>query len=129
MNEAKNIFPVRYSVAITVLANGAGSDVIIFDPAADFEYWLLQGSSDQDTPTDIYNNNFTLQITDTTTGRDFFSIPQPQVLACGPGNRNVPEFRPVTFPGSTRLQVKVQDLSGQGSVITITLVGYKIFIR
>jgi len=129
MNEAKNIFPCRYSVTISVPANGAGSDVIIFDPVADFEYWLLQGSSDQDVPTDIYNNNFTLQIRDTTTGRDFFSVVQPQVLAVGPGNRNVPEFRPVTFPGSTRLQIQVQDLSGNDSEITITLVGYKIFIR
>jgi len=125
---SNNILPAWYGLTLTI-AGAAGSITgnLVLEQSSQFELHQIFGSSDQDADTDFMPNNFSLSITDNSTGRQFMNIRIPQRNLCAPSNGGYRLLRPVIFPPLANLTFDALDLSAHANVITISLAGYKIY--
>jgi hypothetical protein len=124
---SNNILPAWYEVIITTGVSVNATATLVLEQASEFELHQIFGSSDQDAAGNFMPNNFSLQITDQSTGRQFMNARVPQRNICAPSNGGYRLIRPVIFPPLCNLLFDALDLSAHANVITITLAGYKIY--
>ena len=124
---SNNILPAWYEVVITLSSGGTGTNTLVLEQASQFELHQIFGSSSADADTDFMPNNFSLQITDNSTGRQFMNARVPQRNLCAPSNGGYRLLRPVIFPPLANLLFDALDLSSGSNTVTISLAGYKIY--
>lgn len=117
-----------YVVTSPSIGNAGNSQVnmnIAMD--SDFECHYFLGRSDQDLKSDIQPCNFSVRITNQTTGRQLSTDRVPASLMCPiPHGRKL--LRPIIFSRNTVLQFDFLNLTAVASVITFVLSGFKILI-
>ena len=123
------IIPFTYHVGFTALANGASAQTTLTMSAdASFELLAILGNSDQDAAATLRPNNFSLQITDQSTGRQLSNarIPQSSYISSSYLSFFTEKY-PIRFPASCVLLFDVLNLTAQSSAISIDLKGYKLY--
>lgn len=125
---SNDVLPFVYVVGPITLASSAnGSQNLTLEANSWFELHYLMASSDQDADTDFIPNQFTVQITDQSSGRQLTSGKVPQRCLVGPSNHTMRQIRPVVFPPNAVLQFDFTNLIAGTNIVTLTLHGYKIF--
>lgn len=131
MNNLNNNLIIPFTYVHTPAAlSGNGSSQTTLTMAADcaFELLAILGSCTVDTDTDVMPNNFSVQITDQSTGRLLSSARVPQRNLAGTANNgNLTEKYPIRFPANCTLLIDILELSGGSNTVTICLKGYKIY--
>jgi len=126
---SKNIIPFMYVVVTNVIAaNGNAQQTLGLAADSEFELHYILGTCTEDVDTDFMPNNFSCQITDQSTGRNLSNLRVPARNLCGPSNGSIFMRRPVIFPAQANLLFDFLNLTGNNNTITLTLVGYKIFL-
>jgi hypothetical protein len=126
---SSNILPFDYVyVTPSIVGNGSHTGSLTLANDSEFEFHAFFATSTQDADTDIMPNNFSIMMTDASTGRQLSSARVPQRCWSGPANGGFYRLlRPILFmPGGT-VTFDILDLSGSTSVITVVLRGFKIF--
>lgn len=132
MNDIKNLMsnqrlPFVYGVELTLGANASGTTQLNIQSDSSFLWTGLFGMSDQDDATDFFPNNFKIQLTDQSTGRNLSNIKIPQKLIAAPTNQKAQLFQPVVFMPNSTIVFDVENLVGSQAVVTLALMGYKLF--
>ena len=130
MNDLRsnNILPAWYGVVVgPLLTTAAGQGNLVLEQSSEFELHEIFGVSTEDDPNDPQSNNFSVKISDESTGRALSNIRIPQVALCAPANDGYRFLRPVIFPPLANILCDVLNLSGNTNTITIVLAGYKIY--
>lgn len=129
--ENKLIIPFSYvhtSGSTAIVANGNVQNTLTMAADCSFELLAILGSCSEDADTDIMPNNFSVLITDQSTGRNLASARVPQrCMAGSTNNGNLPEKYPIRFPASCILAFDFLNLTGNSNTVTIVLKGYKIY--
>lgn len=121
-----NLIPFKYRVELALTALELDSVELTLANDSWFELHQISGSSSADTDGDFMPNNFSVQITDQSTGRVFSNALVPQRILCSPANFNYREKRPVQFAPNASLRFQFQDLTNDVNTVSITLDGYKL---
>lgn len=127
----KYIF-VPFTVVITtaaIPANGGTITPFTLDQDADFELHYITGSCTVDNvaPLQLFQNNFSVLITDKSNSRIWGSDRVPQIQLCAPWNAGLPVRRPVMLARKTNLSFDVLNLSAANpNTVTICLQGFKV---
>src|SRR5262245_13470830 len=129
--QTDRMIPFWYLVNSGALAaSTSGITTLTLQADSSFELHWIQASSDQDAATDVMPNNFSVQISDQSTGRLLSNARIPQRIFCGPANGGfVRQMRPITFPPQANLQFDFLNLVTDDTTnVTLVLGGYKIFL-
>lgn len=125
--------PFIYSQTFNLTANAASSQLLILDNDSDFDLLAITAATDQDgtltaaTGPAQLPENFTLLITNQSTGRQFSNEPLRRGNLCGNAFAFVlPEGRPIRFQRKTQLQLQIQNLVAVAIVVQVAFKGYKI---
>ena len=128
-----NLEAIPFSYLISggaIIASGTASATLTFASDSLFELHFFYGSSSLDAATDTRPNNFSVQITDQATGRQFSNARIPQRLMVERAEEGFPERRPIVFPRNTVFVFDFLNLSSASTnTPTIVLKGYKLFAR
>lgn len=125
--QSDDVLPFSYFLSITLASSGNGSQNLTLEASSHFEHHYWMASSSLDAATDIMPNRFTVQITDQSTGRQLSNGKIPQRCLFGPSNNSLRQIRPVVFKPNAVLQFDFTNLIASENVVSIVLVGYKIF--
>jgi hypothetical protein len=127
--KSAQVLPFFYVVQATLGATvGATATVnLTTDSASYFELHQIGGSSSLDADTDFMPNNFTLKISEQSTGRDLTGGQIPQRCICGPANQGWQFRRLVNFPPNTTFQFTVVNTIATANVVDIVLHGFKLY--
>ncbi len=123
--ESKLIIPFSYVVSSGPLTSGSNAQVTLTMAAdSSFELMCILGSAtyvgaDFDAP-----NNFSVQITDQSTGRQLSNARVPQRCLCGVTANG---WGAIRFPANCTLLFDFLELSAQSQTATVVLKGYKLF--
>lgn len=122
------IVPFSYIGTITLAAAAGSNTVIQMASDSTFELVRFLGLSSADVPTNYWNNNFTVQLTDQSTGRLLSAAPIPQCLfvtnAYQFGND---EKYPIMWPAQAIINLAFVNLTNAQLTVNFVLKGYKIF--
>ena len=123
----RSVVPFSYLVtSASIAASGQQQVNLTLQTDSFFELQAFQGSSSLDADTDFMPNNFSVQITDQSTGRQLSSGKVPQRLYCGPANQSVLERIRIVFPPQASLLFDFTNLdAGNANVVSFVLKGYK----
>lgn len=123
--------PFSYLVSSgAISASGTASTTLTLASDSIFELHFFYGSSSLDAATDYRPNNFSAQITDQATGRQFSNARIPQRMMVEIAENGFPERRPILFPRNTVFVFDFLNLStSTANTINIVLKGYKLFTR
>lgn len=118
--------PYQYVVISAALGGSAQQIVpLLLDQDADFELHEIFGSSTLDGAADIRPNNFTVQISDKTNGRNWSDNQVPQrILARSDGGWVL--SRPVLLAKRSNMAFNIVNLSADANTVTIVLSGVKV---
>ena len=136
MNElqAKNKLPFFYLVSSGALnANASGQVTLVLQTDSFFELVSLGASCTMDTTRSdgaalanpFSPNNFSVQITDLSTGRQLSNARIPQRVITPQRGFYFPQ--PILFTPSSNLLFDFLDVSGATNTISLVLQGYKVF--
>lgn len=131
--QSADVLPFIYVVGpITLTANANGSQNLTLEASSYFEHHYWMASTDQDsiisaTLGNFSPNYFTCQVTDGSTGRQLSNGKVPQRNMFGPANDSLRQIRPVVFPPNAVLQFDLTNVVATTIIVTISLIGYKIF--
>ncbi len=128
LNKTDKIIAFDYIVSATLTGNGMAQVTLTLAADSQFELHGFLANSSLDTATDFRPNNFSCQISDQSTGRQFANLRIPQVLLAGNANFALLERRPITFPALGTLLFDFLNLSGSSNTANIVLKGYKLLI-
>jgi len=122
--------PFTYVVTSpTLTASSSGSITLIMQADSRFELTAIFATSSLDANTDMSSNNFSVLITDQTTGRQLSSNRIPQRIFAGTAFNGYLGRRSILFNPQSNLLFDFLNLSGASpNVITLSLVGYKYLI-
>lgn len=126
-NRSNNVIPFDYMVQFTLTGNQSSQQILTLASDSVFELETTLGMSSLDGVTDQRPNNFSLQVTDNSTGRQLSNAKIPQRVLAGIAERSVMRRRVVQFPPASNILFDVTNLSGSANVVTILLRGMKIF--
>jgi hypothetical protein len=123
-----NVLPFSYLVTPAQLSSGASIvSTLSFQADSKFEWHWCFASTDQDGDTDIMPNNFSVLITDNSTGNKMSNARVPQRILCGPANGGFRRMaRPILFAPLSTLEFDFLNLSGTNLNIVLELGGYKV---
>lgn len=123
------IIPFTYVISSGAMAGNASAQVSLTMQAdSSFELLRILGTSSLDTDAETIPNNFSLLITDQSTGRMLSNIRVPQRLVTMQSMQGMMDEKyPIRFPASCVLLFDFLDLSGNTNTVTIALKGYKLF--
>lgn len=130
---SKDVLPFVYVVGpVTLASTASGSQNLTIEASSFFEHHFWMASTDQDsvisgTLGNFEPNYFTCQITDQSSGRLLTSGQVPQRILFGPSNTSLRQIRPVIFPPNAVLQFNLTNLASAQTIVTICMVGYKLF--
>jgi hypothetical protein len=128
-NTNANLIPFDYLVSSGVLLASA-SVIVPLTLQADswFEWHYIAGTGTLDNTTDFSPNNFSVLISDQSTGRALANFRIPQRVLVMPANMGMRLLRPILLPPAANLLFDILNLSG-GSSNTVSLVlrGFKVF--
>jgi len=128
-NSNVNAIPFVYLVTTTAMAgNGNNQQTLVMQADSRFELWAIAGTSSEDADTDFMPNNFSLLMTDQTTGRQLASARVPQRILCGNAFMGWLQRRPIVFQPQSIVVFDVLNLTGNSATVNIALHGYKILI-
>lgn len=130
MNDIRNnkILPFDYVVVSAALtANAAGVSTLTLQADSWFELHGYFGSCTEDLDTDFMPNNFSVQISDQSTGRFLSSARVPQRAIGAPANGGLLLLVPVAFPPNATLTFDFLNLTANTNTVTLTLRGIKNF--
>ena len=139
MTSSRDVIPFIYSVSITLAAAGAGSRTLVLGIDSEFELYGFEARTSADVDlTDPATAQatatsqpdvFTIFITDTSTGRNFFTEPVGRSLICSNSTQNfTPEGVRIRFPRQEQFQFDfVNLLPADALTIQFGFRGYKIF--
>lgn len=130
--KSSDVLPFIYMVPIALgaLANGSVNLTLEANSWFEFHYWMASTDQDQvqsSTVAAFYPNNFTVQITDDSSGRQLTNGKVPQRIICGPSNQNIRHIRPVVFPPNAVLKFDFTNLVNATTNVTMALHGFKLF--
>jgi len=128
-NRSENILPFDYLVSSGALAI-SGTALVNLTLAQDswFELHVIAGSSTLDAATDFMPNNYSCQITDQSTGRQFANARIPERVLSSPANGGMRLLRPVQFAPSATIQFDFLNLSAASTnTVSLVLKGFKIY--
>jgi len=127
--KSSNVLPFFYDVQVTLGASiGAqGTTTLTLDSSSWFELHQIGASSSLDTDTDFMPNNFTLAITEDSSGRQLTNGQIPQRVIAGPANQGWLMRRLVVFPPNATFKFTLLNTIASANVVDIVLVGYKLY--
>ena len=128
LNKTDKIIAFDYLTTITLAANGNGQAVLTLAADSQFELHGFLGNSSADLATDYAPNNFSCQMSDQSTGRQFSNVRIPQSLLVGVGRFALLERRPITFPALGTILFDFLNLTAGSLTANIVLKGYKLLI-
>jgi len=127
INSSYLFIPFSIVVASPAIpANGSLIVPVTLDQDGDFELHYILGTCSADTPANIFNNNFSVKITDKSNSRIWSSDYVPAVILCGPTNYSIPERRPVLIARKTNMSFDILNLTAGNNTVTLVLRGYKV---
>lgn len=126
---SNDILPFTYSVEVTLAASVGATGVGNISMATDshFEFWTLAASSSLDIDTDIMPGNFTMQMTDNSTGRQMSDRVLSQRILTSPANPFLRMMRPIIWPPNATIKFDVVNTVASANTVTIAMIGYKVF--
>ena len=135
MTSSRDVIPFIYSVSITLGANAAGSRTLVLGIDSEFELYGFEARTNQDidltaprTGVVSQPDVFTIFITDTSTGRNFFTEPVGRSLIASNSTQNfTPEGVRIRFPRQEQFQLDFNNLTAAELRIQFGFRGYKIF--
>jgi hypothetical protein len=135
MTSSRDVIPFIYSVSITLAASASGSKTLVLGIDSEFELYGFEARTNQDIDLAAPNTAavtqpdvFTIFITDTSTGRNFFTEPVGRALICSNSTQNfTPEGVRIRFPRQEQFQFDFVNLTTNSLTIQFGLRGYKIF--
>lgn len=129
-NEAEAV-PFDYVVVSgSIAASGSAQMTLTLAPDSTFEWHVLEGRSTLDAATTINPNNFSLQMTIQSTGRQMSNLRVPQALMAATAQHQTMMRRPMILPPNSVLLFDILNLdSGNANTVTIVLRGYKMLTR
>jgi hypothetical protein len=135
MTSSRDVIPFIYSVSIALAGNASGSKTLVLGIDSEFELYGFEARTNQDI--DLTNPRaaatsqpdvFTIFITDTSTGRNFFTEPVGRSLIASNSTQNfTPEGVRIRFPRQEQFQFDFVNLSASALTIQFGFRGYKIF--
>lgn len=123
--------PFYYLVrsASAIAANGATTLNLTTSTDSWFELHTLFGYGSVEAATDLYPNNFSVQVLNASTGERYSNIKIPQrLITSNAFNPNV-ERNPTLIPPGSILNFEVTNLSGSQNTVQFVLKGYKHFVK
>jgi hypothetical protein len=135
MTSSRDVIPFIYSVSIDLAASASGSRTLVLGIDSEFELYGFEARTNQDidltaprTAAVTQPDVFTIFITDTSTGRNFFTEPVGRALICSNSTQNfTPEGVRIRFPRQEQFQFDFVNLTTNSLTIQFGLRGYKIF--
>lgn len=126
----RSVIPFVYQVTTSaIVASGQQQQSLTLQTDSFFELQAMLGTSSLDLDNDFMPNNFSVQITDQSSGRQLSSAKIPQRLYCGPSNGSILERVRLVFPPQATLLFDFTNLdSGSSNTINFILKGYKHLI-
>jgi len=135
MTSSRDVIPFIYSVSIALAGNASGSKTLVLGIDSEFELYGFEARTNQDI--DLTNPRvaatsqpdvFTIFITDTSTGRNFFTEPIGRSLIASNSTQNfTPEGVRIRFPRQEQFQFDFVNLTAAALTIQFGFRGYKIF--
>ena len=127
---SSKVLPFIYLVSSTALTgNGSSVQTLAMQADSEFELHQFAASSSIDAAANVMPNNFSVQITDLSTGRQLMSARIPQRVLCGPANGGFGLLRrPIIFAAQANLSFDFLDLSGSTNTVSLCLIGYKLLL-
>jgi hypothetical protein len=101
-----------------LLANAVGNAVLQIQFDSDFEWIWIVGSS---------TGTYTIQINDSSTGRNLSNSPVNNVNFVGTAQLPFPLVEPYLLARSTTITAAITDTSNAGNTIQLVFRGYKLF--
>lgn len=124
---SRNVIPFDYLVQLSVGSLGSAQVTLVMASDSTFELHQILGQHTDDAATDSAPNHFTVQITDTSTGRQLSNAKIPQrLLVTNTWNKGYLR-RPIQFPPSSNVLFDATNLESASDTVTIVLRGFKIF--
>lgn len=129
------MMPFHYGVNVTLAASATGQGTIILGNDSQFDLYaiLITSSLDAQAANNTQGqipNNVLVSIKDDTTGRDFFSTPQPRGNIAGPLLANsFTQGTRIRFPQKEQFVITFQNLVATENIIYFAFAGYKVFTR
>ena len=93
-----------------------------------FELETIFATSSLDANTDISSNNYSVQMSDQSTGRLFSNARILQRVFAGNAYNGSTNRRPITFQPNSIVNFDVLNLQASANTVTIILKGYKILV-
>jgi len=123
--------PFTYIVnSVAMAANAADQQLLIFGFDSDFDFYTITAATSVDTTAAIIANNFTLQLKDVTSGRDFSTGPVQRFNLAGVIPTNVLGGpRCIRFGRKQQIQFNFLNLTANPLTVQVALTGYKVFTR
>ena len=129
-NNVTSAIPFVYLVtSASLAANTTATYTLTFQADSDFELFAILGSSSQQDPAEYSPNEFSVKISDGTTGRLLTSASIDQRILCGDAFRFIWQRYPLRFVAQSTLQFEITNLNASANVIKLALQGYKHFIN
>lgn len=129
MDSNINAIPFLYlATSPTIAGNGTAQVTLLMQADSRFELHGIFGTSSADANADFSSNNFSLLITDQTTGRQLMSNTVPQRILCGNAFNGYLQRRPIVFEPQSNILFSFTNLTGGNTTVNIVLAGYKILI-
>lgn len=131
MIQGKNtkLLPFIYLVDITLAANAIGSASLVLAADSTFELVSFDAVTDNAAAaTDFTPNYFSVQITDSGTGRSLQSTKSQQAILCGNAFRGRFQRNQVMFSPLSNILFEFQNLTADSLGIQLGLVGFKHFV-
>lgn len=122
-----NIIPFDYVISLALSSGGSLVASLTFAQDSQFELHQWAASSTKNGDTDVMPNDFSVLVTDLSTGRSLSNLRVPQRCFAAPANPFYRLIRPVIFPPGANLQFDALDLAADTNTVTIVLRGLKIF--
>ncbi len=127
-NLTRNKLPYIYQVTSgAMLALGAASVSLVMAADSHFELCYFMGMTTTDAATDFSPNNFTIRITDQSTGRQLMNAYVNQRNLVGPSNGTIYQKYGVIFAPLANILFEFNNLVNGANTATLAMVGYKVF--
>ncbi len=121
------IIPFTYIVTQVLTAGQAAQTQLTMASDSAFELLSFVASSTLDADTDVIPNQFSVQVTDQSTGRQLSNARVPQrMYVSSTYTAGAVEKYPIRFPAQCVLLFDFLDTNGGGQTITFGLKGYKL---
>jgi hypothetical protein len=127
-----NISSIPYTYVIqtssAIAANGTTTLLLQLQADSQFELETIYATSSLDVNSDVSSNNFSVQMSDQSTGRLFSNGRVPQRVFAGNAFNGELNRRPIVFQPNSIVNFDILNLTANSNTVTIALKGYKILI-